>query len=281
MVLPFVRDLFADAEKLPAFARAASHLREGTGRIGVSGLTPTAKALLLVLLQRAADRPLILVVSDNRTSEEFVPLLQAFAELTGSADPATVITLPTRDVLPFQNLSPHPELQEWVSEKIGAKPNFRAELPRRLELSAPLRAFDPDQVLIDSLASKGLLRRDRLPTIAAMRQLTTDPASKWLLLQRLVSEEQLHQTFLEVSQLSASRDVNAAEVQRLMPTLPPAFAAENGFYPLQSTNDSVRLGLAEMPSPEALRLVHTRLAGYSLFFQLLSFNDALQLKRAA
>ena len=112
MVLPFVRDLFADAEKLPAFARAASHLREGTGRIGVSGLTPTAKALLLVLLQRAADRPLILVVSDNRTSEEFVPLLQAFAELTGSADPATVITLPTRDVLPFQNLSPHPELQE-------------------------------------------------------------------------------------------------------------------------------------------------------------------------
>ncbi|HEV2715523.1 MAG TPA: DEAD/DEAH box helicase, partial [Terriglobales bacterium] len=112
MVLPFVRDLFADAEKLPAFARVASHLREGTGRIGVSGLTPTAKALLLVLLQRAADRPLILVVSDNRTSEEFVPLLQAFAELTGSADPATVIALPTRDVLPFQNLSPHPELQE-------------------------------------------------------------------------------------------------------------------------------------------------------------------------
>src|SRR5881392_1059539 len=112
MVLPFVRDLFTDVEKLPAFARVASHLKEGTGRISVSGLTPTAKALLLVLLQRAADRPLILVVSDNRTSEEFVPLLQAFAELTGSADPATVITLPTRDVLPFQNLSPHPELQE-------------------------------------------------------------------------------------------------------------------------------------------------------------------------
>src|SRR5919108_5577820 len=112
MVLPFVRDLFADAEKLPAFARVASHLKEGTGRIGVSGLTPTAKALLLVLLQRAANRPLILVVSDNRTSEEFVPLLQAFAELTGATDPATVIALPTRDVLPFQNLSPHPELQE-------------------------------------------------------------------------------------------------------------------------------------------------------------------------
>src|SRR5213082_695799 len=112
MVLPFVRDLFTDVEKLPAFARVASHLKEGTGRISVSGLTPTAKALLLVLLQRAADRPLILVGSDNRSMEDFVPLLQAFCELTGAADPETIVALPTRDVLPFQNLSPHPDLQE-------------------------------------------------------------------------------------------------------------------------------------------------------------------------
>src|SRR2546430_9560017 len=97
MVLPFVRDLFTDVEKLPAFARVASHLKEGTGRISVSGLTPTAKALLLVLLQRAADRPLILVGSDNRSMEDYVPLLQAFCELTGAADPATVVALPTRE----------------------------------------------------------------------------------------------------------------------------------------------------------------------------------------
>ena len=46
MALPFVRDLFADVESLPAFSRVASHLKEGTGRISVSGLAPTAKALL-------------------------------------------------------------------------------------------------------------------------------------------------------------------------------------------------------------------------------------------
>ncbi len=112
MVLPFVRDLFADVEKLPAFSRAASHLKEGTGRIRVSGLTPTAKALLLVLLQRAAGRPLILVVPDNRVAEDLVPVLQAFHELTGGNDPNSIVALPTRDVLPFQNLSPHPEIQE-------------------------------------------------------------------------------------------------------------------------------------------------------------------------
>ena len=70
MALPFVRDLFADMESLPAFSRVASHLKEGTGRICVSGLAPTAKALLLVLLQKAAGRPVIVVVPDNRAAED-------------------------------------------------------------------------------------------------------------------------------------------------------------------------------------------------------------------
>src|ERR1700681_1951699 len=112
MLLPFVRELFADVEMLPAFTRVASHLREGTGRIRVSGLSPTAKALLLVLLRRHADRPLIVVVNDNRAVEDFVPVLRGFCELTRGADPEGIVVLPARDVLAFQNLSSHPELQE-------------------------------------------------------------------------------------------------------------------------------------------------------------------------
>src|SRR6202790_857455 len=112
MLLPFVRELFADVEMLPAFTRGASHLREGTGRIRVSGLSSTAKALLFVLSRRHADRPLIVVVNDNRAVEDFVPILRGFCELTNACDPEAVVSLPARDVLPFQNLSPHPELQE-------------------------------------------------------------------------------------------------------------------------------------------------------------------------
>jgi transcription-repair coupling factor (superfamily II helicase) len=112
MVLPFVHELFADVEQLSAFTRAASHLKEGTGRIRVAGLTPTAKALLLALLRRAAERPLILVVNDNRAMEDMLPVLRGFCELTGACHPDDVVDLPARDVLPFQNLSPHPELQE-------------------------------------------------------------------------------------------------------------------------------------------------------------------------
>src|ERR1022692_415128 len=108
MALPFVRDVFADVENLPAFTRVASHLREGAGRIRVSGLAPTAKALLLVLLQRTAGRPVIVVVNDNRAAEDLVPVMQSFAELSGGADPDSIVRLPARDVLPFQNLSPHP-----------------------------------------------------------------------------------------------------------------------------------------------------------------------------
>jgi transcription-repair coupling factor (superfamily II helicase) len=112
MLLPFVREIFAEVEQLPAFMRAASHLRESTGRISVTGLSAAAKALIVVLLRRVVERPFVLVVADNRAAEELLPVMRAFCELTGAADPDSVVSLPARDVLPFQNLSPHPEIQE-------------------------------------------------------------------------------------------------------------------------------------------------------------------------
>jgi transcription-repair coupling factor (superfamily II helicase) len=112
MVLPFVRDLVADLEKLPVFSRVVSHLRANAGRISVSGLNPSAKALIIPELQKALARPLILVVKNNEAADEILPVAQAFAELIGGSSPDSIVSLPTRDVLPFQNLSPHPEIQE-------------------------------------------------------------------------------------------------------------------------------------------------------------------------
>jgi transcription-repair coupling factor (superfamily II helicase) len=112
MLLPFVREIFAEVELLPGFTRAASHLRESAGRISVTGLSAAAKALITVLLRRSVERPFVLVVADNRAAEELLPVLRAFCELTDAADPDSVVSLPARDVLPFQNLSPHPEIQE-------------------------------------------------------------------------------------------------------------------------------------------------------------------------
>ncbi len=112
MILPFVRELFADVEAVPAFQRAATQGKSGTGRIRVSGLTPIARALHYALLSRSSGKPLLVLVSSNRTAEELLPVVQAFCELTDAAKPETVVTLPAYDVLPFESLSPHPEIQE-------------------------------------------------------------------------------------------------------------------------------------------------------------------------
>ena len=112
MVLPFVRDLFADAEKLPAFTRVTTHLRANAGRIRLSGLNPPAKSLLIAELQKAAARPLIVIVRDNEAADELLPVVQAYCELVGACSPENIVSFPVRDVLPFQNLSPHPEIQE-------------------------------------------------------------------------------------------------------------------------------------------------------------------------
>src|SRR5438270_12846012 len=100
MALSFVRELFADAEKLPAFTRAASHLKEGAARIGLSGLTPSAKAVILVLLRRATGRPLIIVVADNREADDMLPGLQFFCDLSGAADPESGVKRSGGYVLP-------------------------------------------------------------------------------------------------------------------------------------------------------------------------------------
>jgi len=120
MILPFVREFFADVEKLPAFARAVAQVRspqrEGgagdAGRIRVSGLTPTGKALFYPLFHRAVLRPLVVVVNDNRSMDELLPVLRSLADLSGALSPDAVVGLPGHDVLPFENLSPHPEIQE-------------------------------------------------------------------------------------------------------------------------------------------------------------------------
>ena len=112
MILPFVREIFAELEHAPGFERVRRHLSLGAGRRRVSGLTATARALYLPLMARAAKQPVIVIVADNKAAEALEPLLKAGCELTGAVDPARVVRFPAHDVLPFENLSPHPDVQE-------------------------------------------------------------------------------------------------------------------------------------------------------------------------
>ncbi len=112
MILPFVRELMADLESSAAFERVRRHLAGGTGRRRVSGLTATARALYLPYFVRAGQAPALVIVSDNKAAEALHTAVLAACELTGALNADEVLRLPAHDVLPFENLSPHPEIQE-------------------------------------------------------------------------------------------------------------------------------------------------------------------------
>jgi transcription-repair coupling factor (superfamily II helicase) len=112
MILPFVRELLADLEHSVPFDRVRRHLSAGSGRRRVSGLTFTARALYLPLFVRAARAPCLILVADNKAAEALHAAVLSCCELTGAIDSASVLQFPAHDVLPFENLSPHPEIQE-------------------------------------------------------------------------------------------------------------------------------------------------------------------------
>src|SRR5260370_20963421 len=112
MVLPCGRELLGDVEHSEAFERVRRRMSGGTGRRRVSGLTATARALYLPFFVRAANAPCVIIVSDNKAAESLHAAVLAACELTGALSPDSVLRLPAHDVLPFQNLSPHPESQE-------------------------------------------------------------------------------------------------------------------------------------------------------------------------
>ena len=175
--------------------------------------------------------------------------------------------------------SPHPTLAQWLAGKIARQPQFVADLPGRIELAARRLGadIDPDQVWHDYLAAHHVLRRENLPQLATLRTIVAEPLPRWLLLQRLLTEEQLHRIFLEIARLPAATPWRPEEVTRLLPLLPPGFSNETGCYCLEASERGVRFGLAQLPTSQTLLQIHDRLAGYPIFFQALSLPEAIQL----
>jgi len=144
MILPFVREIFAELEQTPGFERVRRHLSLGAGRQRVSGLTATARALYLPLMARAAKQLVAVIVADNKAAEALEPLLKAGCELTGALDPARVVRFPAHDVLPFENLSPHPDVQEQRAAALWKLATGAVEILIAPVESAALKLFDLD-----------------------------------------------------------------------------------------------------------------------------------------
>ena len=177
---------------------------------------------------------------------------------------------------------PHPQSAGWLNTKLGST-TLVAELPDKLELAARVSdiELDSDQALVDRLVANGALPKASAPDVKIFRELIADPIPKWLLMQHMVTEEQLHQAFLEVANLPVAETWQEAEVKRLLPILPPGFAVENHCYPLQENNGALRIGLAQMPSTQVLQDIYDRLAGYPICFQALTLADDAKLRSLA
>jgi transcription-repair coupling factor (superfamily II helicase) len=144
MILPFVRELMADLEHSDAFERARRHLAGGTGRRRVSGLTATARGLYIPTFVRAAQSAhasVLILVSDNKAAEALHATVLAACELTGALDAEEVLRLPAHDVLPFENLSPHSEIQEQRASALWKLASGTAKLVIAPVEAACMRLF--------------------------------------------------------------------------------------------------------------------------------------------
>ena len=122
MTHPAVRDLFQTLSRHPAFQDAiAKLLRREEAPLALAGLTPTAKALYLVLLWQLSGRPLVVITDGNQSAENLAELAETFFDLligdTGAGRPQL---LPALDVLPGQHLSPHDEITDRKSTRLNS-----------------------------------------------------------------------------------------------------------------------------------------------------------------
>ncbi len=68
--------------------------------------------MYLPLFARAGNAPALVLVADNKAAETLHATVLAACELTGALSGWAVLRLPAHDVLPFESLSPHTEIQE-------------------------------------------------------------------------------------------------------------------------------------------------------------------------
>ena len=175
MLLPFVRDLFLELEKDEVFRTG---LRPTHGTLRLTGLTDTARWLYAALLARTAARPALLFTADNKQAEAAFDVLETFYKLLNpAAGRGDVVLLPAHDTLPYEGLSPHPDICEkraialWKLARGQARlvvaplaaaamrlqpPEFYAELAQVVRRGDAL----PLEALVTHLEAVGYLRRE-------------------------------------------------------------------------------------------------------------------------
>ena len=82
MTHPATRELLQSAARQPGFQDLLQHLTRGErGPFSVSGLVTTAKALYLVLLYQATEKPLLVLTDGNKEAETLLESVEVFFDM--------------------------------------------------------------------------------------------------------------------------------------------------------------------------------------------------------
>jgi transcription-repair coupling factor (superfamily II helicase) len=110
MILPLLSELFARTGRHPAVTAGFAELRAERGHARLAGLTTPAQALLAAQAAASLNRPVLLVVESNDRTEHLSEPLRYFYRALSGRPGSDVVEIPAYDVLPYQHLSPHPEI---------------------------------------------------------------------------------------------------------------------------------------------------------------------------
>ncbi len=144
MILPLVKEFFLRLEADSALDAALTSLRWGRRAVSLAGLTPTAKSLAVALVARSLGRPVFFLVESNRAAENYFDALRFFySALTGKAE-TRVGYLPAHDVLPYQELSPHPEIAEARAVTLARLTAGQLDLVVTPAVAARMRLREPE-----------------------------------------------------------------------------------------------------------------------------------------
>jgi transcription-repair coupling factor (superfamily II helicase) len=176
---PAIRELLQSlARQAPFQGLVRRILSEPAPTLRLHGLTTTAKALYLVQLWQATERPQLVITGGNQQAETLFESASTFFDLlTLSQDLPRPQLIPAFDVLPHQNLSPHTEICEQratgllrlATQKVPitiapiASALFRAapaSTYRQLAIHLRVNEEIPLETLIQHLDSIGYERRD-------------------------------------------------------------------------------------------------------------------------
>jgi len=144
MLLPSITELLARVARHPAIEETWDSLRGGAPEARLAGLTDTAKALVVAQAAAVLRRPILLLVESNQRAEMMVEPLRFFFRALAGKSATQVAMLPALDVLPWQDLAPHPEILETRAVTLWRFASGQAQLVLAPVASAQMRFRDAE-----------------------------------------------------------------------------------------------------------------------------------------